>query len=266
MVKVLNWGTTPGMGDSMMGLNCAYRWAEENQEPLHLIFHWFHDEKHFHHFEEEETIIERTDYIQQLYLKSDVTVEHVFNSDRTDLTQRDNRYGWLDTRATREVNNWIFRSDTSLPSQEDKVVLWRPLFNAEVPRGWKRIITNPEWDFIIYNLRNMGYNVVELCYRTPIREATYHINTCNFVVCYDGMWHYIARNFFKPMIIASHCEITRYHTRQAVPLAKNKFVDYVSNIHTEVNYKNRHISPYDLMHERADRHKELFWNWYNGNR
>jgi len=39
MVKELNWGTTPGMGDVMMGLNCAYRWAEENKKPLQLNLH-----------------------------------------------------------------------------------------------------------------------------------------------------------------------------------------------------------------------------------
>lgn len=267
MVKELNWGTTPGMGDVMMGLNCAYRWAEENKKPLQLNLHWFHDDKHLHHFEEEETIIERTDYIRQLYLETDVTVNHVFNSKKTKLLNNDFRYDWLEIRRGRNVNNWSFRQNTYLPTDEDKVVLWRPTFNAEVPRYWKRTVTVGEWDFIIQTLKNMGYNVVELCYRTPIREATYHISTCNFIVCYDGMWHYIARNFFKPMIIASHDGITRYHTRQAVPYGKEKFINYVTNIHTPVEIKpNEIISPYDHMHRRAKIHKGLFWDWYNGDR
>ena len=262
MVQILNWGTTPGMGDVMMGLNCGYRWAGENGLPLQINFHWFHDEKHLHHFEEEETIIERTEYIRQLYLEEDVKINHIFNSEQNKYSLPEYRYGGLDVRRHRDANNWSFHENTYLPVDEDKVVLWRPTFNAEVPRYWKRIITNPEWDFIIYNLQNMGYNVVELCYRTPIREATYHINTCNFIVCYDGMWHYIARNFFKPMIVASHDAITRYHTRQAIPLAKNKFVSYVSNIHTPVEIKGEWISPYDHMHRRARLHKEIFWDWY----
>jgi hypothetical protein len=271
MVKELNWGTTPGMGDIMMALNCAYRWAAENKQHLELNLHWFHDDKHLHHFEEEETIIERTDYIRQLYLESNVTVNHIFNSDRKDLALSETRYDWFQPRSGRDANNWMFRPNVFLPTDENKVVLWRPTFNAEIPRYWKRTITKTEWDFIIYNLQNMGYNVVELCYRTPIREATYHINTCNFIVCYDGMWHYIAQNFFKPMIIASHDPITRYHTRQAVPYAKNKFTKYVSNIHTPVDmtvgrWKGRVLSPYDFMHLRANRHKEIFLKWYNGNR
>ena len=267
MIRELNWGTTPGMGDVMMGLNCAHRWSEEKKgKPIHLNLHWFHDDKHLHHFEEEETIIERTDYINQLYLEANVTVNHIFNSDRKQLTLPEYRYDWLNVRRDRDVNNWVFRPNTFLPVDEDKVVLWRPIFNAEIPRYWKRTITNSEWDFIIYNLKNMGYNVVELCYRTPIREATYHINTCNFIVCYDGMWHYIAQNFFKPMIVASHDAITRYHTRQAVPYAKNKFVDYVTNIHTPVDIKGEIISPYDHMKRRAKLHEKIFWDWYNGNR
>lgn len=266
MIKELNWGTTPGMGDVMMGLNCAYRWSAEKNLPLKLNLHWFHDDKHLHHFEEEETIIERCDYIRQLYLEADVEVNHVFNSNRTELTLPERRYDWLNVRRNREVNNWPFRPNTFLPDDESKVVIWRPIFNAEIPRYWKRTITNSEWDFVIYNLQNMGYNVVELCYRTPIREATYHINTCNFIVCYDGMWHYIARNFFKPMIVASHDAITRYHTRQAIPLAKNKFVSYVSNIHTPTVIKGEMISPYDHMKRRAALHKDIFWFWYNEHR
>ena len=254
------------MGDAMMGLNCAYRWAEENNQPLQLNLHWFHSKDYLHHFEEYETIIERTDYISQLYQESNITINHIINSKNGKLSLHNYRYDWLNTRKDRNVNNWSFRLNTFLPTDENKVVVWRPKFNAELPRYWKRVITDREWDTVIRNLSNMGYDIVELCYRTPIREATYHINTCNFIVCYDGMWHYIARNLFKPMIVSSHEGITRYHTRQAVPFAENKFVNYVSNIHTPVEIKGEIISPYDYMHRRANKHKEIFWKWYDGNR
>lgn len=266
MDRVLNWGTTPGMGDSMMGLNCAYRWSAENKRDLTLNLHWFHGKDHLHHFEEEETIIERTNYIKNLYLKSNVKINHIINSKEYRYANAEGRFDWFNPRNGRDTNNWMFDPSTFLKSQEDKVVLWRPTFNAEVPRVWKRIITNSQWDFIIYNLKSMGYNVVELTYRSPIREATYHINTCNFIVCYDGMWHYIARNFFKPMIISSHDNITRYHTRHALPYAENKFVDYVTNIHTKMEIKNKKMSPYEFMHRRANKHKEIFLEWYYGNR
>jgi len=68
------------------------------------------------------------------------------------------------------------------------------------------------------------------------------------------------------MFVASHDAITRYHTRQALPFAKNKFVNYVSNMHTEVDIKDKYISPYDLMHRRANIHKGIFLEWYDENR
>lgn len=263
-MKELNWGTTPGMGDSMMGLNCAYRWSEENKSPIQLNLHWWHDKNHLHHVEEEETIIERTDYIHQFYQGAQVKVNHVINSNQTQFCY--NRFDWFNPRSSKNTNNWAFRKDTILPTDKNKVVIWRPIFNAETPRKWKRIITIKEWDFILYSLSDMGYNIIELCYRTPISEVNYHINTCNFIICYDGMWHYIAKNYFKPMIIASWDSVTAYHTRHAVALADNTFTNYVSNIHTEFNFNGDMITPYDFMHRKAEKYKKEFWKWYDGNR
>ena len=44
----------------------------------------------------------------------------------------------------------------------------------------------------------------------------YHISTCRQVVSYDGMWHYIARNFSKPTVIVSPEAISKYHTPNAI--------------------------------------------------
>lgn len=268
MAKVLNWGMTYGMGDVMMALNCAHRWSEQEAHRLQLNLHWYHDKDHLHHCEETETIIERTDYINGLYLKSNVKINHIINSDQTEFMTGEERFDWFKPRKHRDTNNWSFDPSVSLPTDENKVVIWRPLYNAQVPRYWKRTIENDDWNLIIYKLKEIGYNIVELCYRTPIREATYHISTCNFIVCYDGMWHYIARNFWKPMIVSSHDAITEYHTRHCLSLAKNKFTDYICNIHEPVYNKDRDelITPYNWIHRASTNHKNKFWKWYNGNR
>lgn len=264
MSEVLNWGMTPGMGDVMMAMNCAHRWSYVTNTPLVLNLHWFHGKDHLHHPEDPETIIERADYILGLYLKSNVEVNHILNSNRTDLQNREKRYDWFQPRMHKKTNFWRFDPSVELPVDKNKVVIWRPTFNAEEPRYWKRIIPNNDWDLLINHYREIGYDVVELCYRTPIREATYHINTCDFIICYDGMWHYIAKNFLKPMIVASFDQITRYHTRHALPLAINKFMDWTYNIHTPVYYKETDdiISPYDLIHRKSENHKQHFWDRY----
>ena len=62
--------------------------------------------------------------------------------------------------------------------------------------------------------------------------------------------------------------ITDYHTTHSVFLKKDKFTSWVSNIHHPIYNKNRneYISPYDLMHRRANIQQTEFWEAYNANR
>lgn len=264
MTRSIDWGMSPGMGDVMHALNCAHFWSKENKEHLILNLHWEHGIDYLHHCEETETIIERCDYINSLYLKSDVTINHITNSKLGKFTG-DSRYDWMDVRRRRLCNTWVFDPRVKLPTDENKVVMWRATFNANIPRYWKRAVTNEQWNLIIDALTELGYNVVELCYRTPIREATYHINTCNFVFCYDGMWHYIAANFHKPMFVTTLDKITQYHTPTALDLQTQTFVKYLYNLHTPIDKGNELIKPIDWAHRRAKNKKEHWWKWYNGN-
>ena len=63
----------------------------------------------------------------------------------------------------------------------------------------------------------------------------------------------------------------RLSVLNSVNIYRNKFTDYVSNIHTPVEitsgrWEGRILSPYDFMHLRANRHKEIFLEWYDENR
>jgi hypothetical protein len=48
-----------------------------------------------------------------------------------------------------------------------------------------------------------GYEVVELTYRTPIREVMDVITTCEFGVGYEGMVHQLFKFTWRPIVIAS---------------------------------------------------------------
>jgi hypothetical protein len=67
----------------------------------------------------------------------------------------------------------------------------------------------------------------------------YHISTARMVLCYDGMWHYIARNLLTPMVVVSTEGITSYHTPHAVKVSgvekyatetKNYIFEYIKDI------------------------------------
>jgi len=253
-MELITWRGTPGVGDFMWALNCAHNYCYHNNIKVNLEFHWEHDEKHLHHFEDPETIIERLEYLHNFYhRKDDVTVTHVFNSDgrytdwsyNDDLVPEDD--GSIRIAAIRRPNksrfwfqsgaysdkegsgapdpNWIFREDAFREIDKNKIVIWRPTFNAEVPRTWKRQLTNDDWDDIISLLRQGGLYVVELTYRTPVSEALHHISTCRMILSYDGMWHYIARNLCRPMVVVSTEGITKYHTPNCVRASPDKNQD-----------------------------------------
>lgn len=244
-MELVTWRGTPGVGDFMWALNCAHNYAHYNNIKVNLEFHWEHEEDYLHHFEDPETIIERLEYIHNFYhRKDDVKVTHVFaqKTRYSDWKYSDDVVPTEDGRVriaainrgakarfwfqsgvyTDKVGglipnaNWIFRKDAFREVDNRKVVVWTPTFNAEIPRTWKRMLTEEQWDDIIRSLVGAGLHVVELTYRTPVREAMYHIATCRQIVCYDGMWHYIARNFCKPMVVVSPEGVTKYHTPQCI--------------------------------------------------
>ena len=235
----VTWRGTWGVGDFMMALNACHLHAYRLNVKLNLEMHWEHGPDHLHHFEEEETIIERMEFIHKFYHQHKrVTVTHQFNqtSGRYYYNEWDkrhkkhkNRFSFSDNcytdkeGGTTPDNEWIFFRDCLDHPMYNarKVVIWRPLFNAESPRTWKRLLTNDVWDGIIAKLRRAGLHVCELTYRTPISEAMFHLATCRQVICYDGMWHYIAKNLCKPMIVVSEEGITTYHTPDAVKISHN---------------------------------------------
>lgn len=246
-MELITWRGTPGVGDFMWALNSAHRYCYDYGVKVNLEFQWEHGEDYLHHFEEEETIIERLHYIHNFYARQDdVTITHVFNAKgrysdwkyandlkllengRLRQVAKKNNEGknrfWFQSgvytdKLFEEAPNtsWIFRED-AIPKNYNrmKVVIWRPLFNAEIPRMWKNFLTVEQWDDIISMLRRAGLNIVELTYRTPISEVMYHISTCKQILCYDGMWHYIGKNYAKPMIVISNEGITTYHTGHAL--------------------------------------------------
>ena len=196
--------------------------------------YWPHGPDYYHHFEDPETIIQRMHYIHNFYhRKNDVLLFHKFYdrgkyyypvSEQKTVKQK-NRFTFelspFDDRGVSPNTDWLFRKDSFKERIPTKIVIWRPLFNAEIPRTWKRLLTNSDWESIIKELRWQGKSITELTYRTPVSEALYHISTAEMVICYDGMWHYIAKNFATPLVVVSEEAITKYHTKYALRASHN---------------------------------------------
>lgn len=242
----VSWRGTPGVGDFMWALNSCHAHARNKNINIELEMHWEHGEDYYHHFEDPETIIERMDYIHNFYVdKERVKVIHVFNSTgrytdwkyeddvvlEADGTKRvsarsggkpKNRF-WFESGTYDDLdgtpvpdNDFIFRKSAFLPTVSKRIVVWTPMMNAEAPRTWKRMFTYTDWRMLINELKSYGFEVHEITYRTPIREAMYLISTSRMCICYDGMWHYVSKNFARPTAVISPEGVTLYHTPNAL--------------------------------------------------
>jgi len=260
----------------MLTLNRLHLIRHRTKMPMHLEMNWYHDEDFLYHYEEEETIVERFKYIHSMYRHAQkIQVSHVFDSKDKKLIDEKWRFWPPNLAMQRSLfdNEWSFRVNTFNrfgPVQKDKVVIWRPLFNAETARDWKRVVTNDMWEEAIDYLKSIGYRIVELTYRSPVREALYHIATCDFVVCYDGMWHYAAKNAYKPMIVTSRSAITHYHTPNALMLSEldriptANFLHRIKNLHSFVEGSEQ--TTYQEMTLLARKGYDDFMKRYNAYR
>ena len=252
----IHWKGTPGVGVFMFGLNVAHVHAYLLHKPVKLTIHWYWDVKNQYHFEDPELTIERMEYIHNFYQDKDmVEIDHVYDSVRGDVYANQTskptslllRSGYMARMSL--INWWQFRNNCRLPVSPKKLVFWRDTFNADVVRPWKRLINHHQWDVMINQFYMHGFEPVELTYRTPISEAMYHINTSKFVICYDGLWHYVAKNFHKPLIVLSRSSITKLHTTECMMLDDTNYEHYVKNFNI---HKRRDIL--FPKYNRTDRH------------
>ncbi len=237
MIKI-RWRGTWGIGDSMWGLNVAHVHANLRKHKVNLEFHWTHDKDYLHSPLDPETIIERTEWIHTRYHRQeDVVVTHVCNSelfdpDNTSMDRDKHRFyfedDWHSPKGT-PPQDWLFKKEF-FDKEKRKIVIFNPIENTEAPRSWKRFLTKDDWDAIIQALRWRGWDTRILTYRTPIEDAFTQIQEAQFIVCYDGMWHKIGRNFSKPMLIPSWEGITTYNTPQAIKFPnREKFLEFIGD-------------------------------------
>jgi len=277
--ELVTWRGTPGVGDFMWALNCCHKYAADNNvRKINLEFHWEHGEDYYHHFEDPETIIERCNYIHNFYYQQErVQIHHVFNAqgryrdwkfeddvvletngERRILAIKNSKTRFFfqsglygdETGGTIPDSSWIFRKSAFQDYAPNRIVFWRPTWNAEKPRTWKRLFEKDDWDKLIQHFTDKGFDMHEVSYRTPVREVMHLIATSRMVICYDGIWHYVAKNFARPLAVISGEGVTKYHTPNAVILNPDermeggvtvwKLIDDVEHLLHETKRKSVH--------------------------
>ena len=207
-----------GIGDACWALNIAHNTAKTLSEKITVDYYWTWDRSFLYSYDDNENIIDQVDYIKNFYYQSElVELVHHYNTNkkRESLIDKGGRLLFGPDpifRKTRQSNWWKFNPELKLNKVKGKVVVWRSKFNSDnLPDKRKEVINDVQWDYIIELLKRSGCSVVELSYRTPVREAMYHINTCASCIGYAGMWYYFANNWQKPCIIISNRPVTKIH-------------------------------------------------------
>ena len=174
------------------------------------------------------------------YGKVDVHVDNVFNTTHKILknqlhTNIDKPSGYA---VLNNINTWLFQERfLNVKINDNLVVIWRTKFISSTYPKFKDSYDDSYWDLIIPLLKMQGYTVMEITHKTPIREVFYLISICKFIIAYNGMYHYIAKNLIKPMIVMGDSNIIKTHNPQAVHFyspkrdkTERKILDYILNI------------------------------------
>ena len=177
---------------------------------LNLFWHPKEFLKH-NHYEDAESWVEKNNYIiKKLNIISDIDIVHYMTTSKKmapiEIVGEEDLDANMIEKLYRLPNKPMFRVD--LQTQKDKVCFWRYDKNRltyhrdpnQYETWYKENTYTPDEWCKLYSFLNKNYNVVELEYRTPIREVFYHLSTCEFVVGYGAMWHILSNHLDNPMI------------------------------------------------------------------
>jgi hypothetical protein len=245
------WRGTWGFGDAMMALNVAHNYSYTHDTPVKLEMHWPHDEDYKTDKRDTQTIVQQMEFIHKQYHQNDrVELTHVFKTTLFDYSvpyvkdYRTDKDRWFLNDKDIDIKpykDWIFK-DIPKPKKsfmiEDnlKGVYWTPIHNSETPKSWKMVLTKEDWEISKVRFETVA-ELKELSYRTPVQKVFKIIKECDFIFCYEGMWHFIARNFAKPIVIpSSHSLTTKRNTPQAKILTSRKsYLDWLLYNDMKVN-------------------------------
>ncbi len=236
----IEWKTGIGYGDFVTGLGYAHNACLKYLTPVNITFHWNHAKNFLFSDIDTETIVERCDYIYSVMQQNPlVSVTHKYNScpNFRFINQLDEHH--------RVHGIWHSRLE---PIESNIVVLWTSRHNIEPPPNYKDP-AKKHWDLIEKKLKENGYDVIEVTYRTPVREVVDLINRCAFGIGYDGLAHQLFKFMWKPCIVLCERLLLNELLIPQAALEKDpqKFLD--TNLNYYLNKSSKKIEFFKKQHE-----------------
>lgn len=205
----LEWQGGIGYGDIVGPISYAYNLSYQLKEKVNLNLHWKTPIEYLYSDNTPEPLYKQAEFINDMCEKSgtDVSLNFVFDSN---YTERFNNYYQEAYYEDPKHNEWIVSNQFKHNPVKNKVVVNSTLENIESfktysdqRKKWKDE-QKEDWVPLIQNLKNSGYEVVEVGYRTPIKECVEHIRTAEVFLGYHGATLWLARLIGIPSLAASN--------------------------------------------------------------
>lgn len=196
-MRFITWRGGIGYGDTLNAITYSYSCTIKYNQPVYTNIIWPFPGNYKHSKNDPETVVDRFNYVASTMVQGthQVFFNHAFINKKTPFRYINN----LD-EANPLQGVW-YHNQTQTTTK--KVVLWSSRHNAE-PVDRVKDPSIEQWDYLIQWLTYIGYGVVEVTYRTPIKEVIQHINECCVGIGYDGMIHQFFKYLWKPIIVV--CE------------------------------------------------------------
>lgn len=191
----IQWRSNEGYGDFISGLGYSHSSVIKYQRPVNITFHWPNAREHLFSDKDNETIFFRFEQIlAELKPVDGLTINHVFNSVP--------KFRFINQLEEFNPLHGLWYPKEIVEQKNNLVLFWSSKHNVTFP-GYDKDPCHDSWEEIIDALRCDGYDVIEITYRTPIKEVISLIKTCEFGIGYEGMVHQLFKVFWKPLIVAT---------------------------------------------------------------
>lgn len=247
-MKLLMAKAGEGAGDMVLALNIAHICARYFNTDVELEYHWREKEDFKVMPQDPETVAERMDDMNSRMANShQVEVIHLFDSDI--FYTQGNPSMWEETkealleRAITKPKRFFPDVDALLqcerraqtlrylwsekPTTTKTIVTWDSSENAKVLRDSKK--TRNDWGYMRDYIQDRfpEHKIISLSYRDSFDTAYNAIRDCEFCFGYDGMWHLVAENFGKLLVVISEYGSKLSATPNASMHTSKKILPYI---------------------------------------
>tara|TARA_R110002153_G_scaffold220430_2_gene372896 strand:+ start:947 stop:1768 length:822 start_codon:yes stop_codon:yes gene_type:complete len=272
-MKLLMAKAGEGAGDMVLTLNIAHTHARYFNTDVELEYHWRQKEDYKVMPQDPETVVERMDDMNSRMANPDrVEVIHLFDSDI--FYTQGNPSMWEGTkealreRALFEPKRWFPNVHSYMPeglnharylwsekpTTTKTIVTWDSSENVNVLRNTKK--TRNDWGYMRDYIQDRfpEHKIISLSYRDSFDTAYNAIRDCEFCFGYDGMWHLVAENFGKLLVVISEYESRWSATPDASMHTSKKILPYIDLL-SDTQFLR---SEQTRMKEIHNRHMEWF--------